>query len=336
MDAARPSPAARVASATTVRRDGGGRSDGTTAGPKFLPVTDVSTRARSDGRRIDQRHGLGQADGGLHERAHVRFERGRRGQFLAQRRVVRGIDRAQRLEAGEFVAAFLCRRRSCRRLQNRAPQLQQAEADRVFTVRAALPAARQSPRASGLHRTPAGSPSAAAAAAYRARASARAPVPPLSVCSSGPSAGSAIAANPFSPSGASGGKPRRERTRSIGAAARDHQQPGDDDAARRVVALGLTPGLREHVLHDFFRFGRIADDPERERIDDAGMAIVEKRQGVGITARDAADGLEIFRGRRGLTMWGALALQARRPGPTGATSSVFTSFYERIATYGCG
>ncbi len=81
--------------------------------------------------------------------------------------------------------------------------------------RAVLRAARQSPRASSLHRTPAGSSSAAAAAAYPARASAGGPAPRSASDSLRSFAGSAMAANPFQPSGASGGSPRRERTRSI-------------------------------------------------------------------------------------------------------------------------
>ena len=55
-----------------------------------------------------------------------------------------------------------------------------------------------------------------------------------------------------------------------------------DCAARRAVACRLAPGLREDLLHDIFGFGGVAENPQRQRVDRPGMAVVELRHGVTV------------------------------------------------------
>ena len=65
-------------------------------------------------------------------------------------------------------------------------------------------------------------------------------------------------------------------------APRQRQQPRPDRPARRAVACRLAPRLREHVLHDVFGFGRVAENPQRQRIDRPGVTVIKLRHGITV------------------------------------------------------
>ena len=56
-----------------------------------------------------------------------------------------------------------------------------------------------------------------------------------------------------------------------------------------LYALGLPPDLEEDVLHDLLGLAALAEDPERERVDESGVEIVEAREGVAVAPRDLAE-----------------------------------------------
>ena len=70
---------------------------------------------------------------------------------------------------------------------------------------------------------------------------------------------------------------------------RHRQQPAGDRASAAIVARGLLPGLDEDVLHDVLRFGLVLQDAEDQRIDEAGMAIVELGRGRRISGRQPVE-----------------------------------------------
>ena len=59
---------------------------------------------------------------------------------------------------------------------------------------------------------------------------------------------------------------------------RDRQQPAADRAAPYVIPRRLAEHLREHVLYDVLGFGVDLHDPTRQRIDDARVPVVERRE----------------------------------------------------------
>ena len=81
-----------------------------------------------------------------------------------------------------------------------------------------------------------------------------------------------------------------------GPAARLHQQPGRHRPARRVVPAGLRPGLREDLLHYVLGVGLAAQNPHGQRVDGAGMPVVQLTQGLAVAPAPSARGLPFLRG----------------------------------------
>src|SRR5262249_60760929 len=63
-----------------------------------------------------------------------------------------------------------------------------------------------------------------------------------------------------------------------------HHQPPDHRPPRHVVAAGLPPHLREHLLEDVFGIARSADDAESERVQQAGVAGVYVGERIPVAA----------------------------------------------------
>ena len=79
------------------------------------------------------------------------------------------------------------------------------------------------------------------------------------------------------------------------ARARQHHHPAGDGRSRRIVAGGITPDLREDILHDFFRQIGLAKHPQRQAIDRSAITIVQLGDGIAGSARHRADGRAIAR-----------------------------------------
>ena len=57
--------------------------------------------------------------------------------------------------------------------------------------------------------------------------------------------------------------------------ARQGQQPGNEGAAIGLILAGIAPQLEENILHDFLGRRGLLQDAQNQRINDAGMPVVE-------------------------------------------------------------
>src|SRR2546422_164887 len=67
-------------------------------------------------------------------------------------------------------------------------------------------------------------------------------------------------------------------------------------AATVVVPLGLAKHLREHFLNDVLRFGLDLHDPKRQRVDHAGVPVVERCESRAVTADGCGQRVAIAEG----------------------------------------
>ena len=76
----------------------------------------------------------------------------------------------------------------------------------------------------------------------------------------------------------------------------DDEEPRRQLRAGRIEVRRATPERHEHVLDALLRQRRVTRQPERERVDDPAVTVVESAQSDRVPARHAGDGSSIERG----------------------------------------